>query len=137
MSINFEKALGPAARALIYRSQRAEILSNNIANADTPNFKARDLDFSTVLASQTKETPATPFSLKTTNVKHITGQESASDIYGGALLYGTPAQPAIDQNTVDQQVEIAKYTENGIRFDAAFTRLNGAFKGLLKALRGD
>ena len=55
MSINFEKALGSAERALIYRSQRAEILSNNIANADTPNFKARDLDFSTVLASQTKK----------------------------------------------------------------------------------
>ncbi|WP_081648109.1 flagellar basal body rod protein FlgB [Pseudomonas sp. G5(2012)] len=137
MSINFEKALGPAERALIYRSQRAEILSNNIANADTPNFKARDLDFSTVLASQAKETPATPFSLKTTNVKHIIGQASASDIYGGALLYSTPAQPAVDQNTVGQQVEIAKHTENGIRFDAAFTRLNGAFKGLLKALRED
>ena len=137
MSISFEKALGSAERALIYRSQRAEILSNNIANADTPNFKARDLDFSTVLASQTKETPATPFSLKTTNVKHITEKESAGDIYEGALLYSTPAQPAIDQNTVDQQVEVAKYAENGIRFDAAFTRLNGAFKGLLKALRGD
>lgn len=138
MSINFEKALGSAERALIFRSQRAEILSNNIANADTPNFKARDLDFSTVLLqSQTKETPATPISLKTTNVKHITGKESVNYIYGGALLYSTPAQPAIDQNTVDQQVEIAKYTENGIRFDAAFTRLNGAFKGLLKALRGD
>ncbi|SEF02466.1 flagellar basal body rod protein FlgB [Pseudomonas migulae] len=136
MSISFEKALGSAERALIYRSQRAEILSNNIANADTPNFKARDLDFSTVLASETKETP-TPFSLKTTNVKHITEKESAGDIYEGALLYSTPAQPAIDQNTVDQQVEVAKYTENGIRFDAAFTRLNGAFKGLLKALRGD
>jgi len=137
VSINFEKALGSAERALVYRSQRAEILSNNIANADTPNFKARDLDFSTVLASQTKETPATPISLKTTNVKHITGKESVSDIYGGTLLYSTPAQPAVDQNTVDQQVEIAKYTENGIRFDAAFTRLNGALKGLLKALRGD
>ena len=75
--------------------------------------------------------------MKTTNVKHITEKESAGDIYEGALLYSTPAQPAIDQNTVDQQVEVAKYAENGIRFDAAFTRLNGAFKGLLKALRGD
>ncbi|MGZ7456406.1 flagellar basal body rod protein FlgB [Pseudomonas sp. Ma2-10] len=136
MSINFEKALGNAERALIYRGQRAEVLSNNIANADTPNFKARDLDFSTVLAGQTKDTPATAFSLKTTNVKHI-AEESAGDIDGGALLYSTPAHSAIDQNTVDQQVEVAKYTENGIRFDAAFTRLNGAFKGLLKALRGD
>ena len=46
MSINFEKALGSAERALLFRSQRAEVLSNNIANVDTPNFKARDLDFS-------------------------------------------------------------------------------------------
>lgn len=137
MSINFEKAFGSAERALIYRSLRAEILSDNIANADTPNFKARDLDFSTVLASQIEETSATPFSLKAPNVKHITGKESASDIYDGGLLYSIPAQPAIDQNTVDQQIEVAKYAENGIRFDAAFTRLDGAFKGLLKALRGD
>ena len=71
MSINFEKALGTSERALFYRSQRAEILSNNIANADTPNFKARDMDFSTVLASQNRENLANTFSLKTPNVKHI------------------------------------------------------------------
>ncbi|WDG77669.1 flagellar basal body rod protein FlgB [Pseudomonas chlororaphis] len=137
MSINFEKALGSAERALIYRSQRAEVLSNNIANADTPNFKARDLDFSAVLASQTKENLDVPFAFKTTHAKHIAGKESASDSYAGALLYRTPNQPALDQNTVNQQVEIAKYAENGIGFEAAFTRLNGAFKGLLRALRGD
>lgn len=137
MSINFEKALGSAERALVYRSQRAEVLSNNIVNADTPNFKARDLDFSAVLASQTKRGLATPFSLKTTNLKHIAANELAGNVHGSALLYSTPDQPSIDQNTVDQQVEVAKYAENEIRFDAAFTRLNGAFKGLLKALRGD
>ena len=137
MSINFEKALGSAERALLFRSQRAEVLSNNIANVDTPNFKARDLDFSAVLASQTKGGFATPFSLKTTNPKHISVNELASDIHSGALLYSTPNQPSIDQNTVDQQVEVAKYTENSIHFETAFIRLNGAFKGLVKALRGD
>lgn len=86
MSINFEKALGSAERALLFRSQRAEVLSNNIANVDTPNFKARDLDFSAVLASQTKGGFATPFSLKTTNPKHIAVNELASDIHSGALL---------------------------------------------------
>lgn len=100
MSINFDKALGSAERALRFRSQRAEVLSNNIANADTPNFKARDLDFSAVLASQTKGGLATPFSLKTTNPKHIAVNELVSDIHGGALLYSTPNQPSIDQNTV-------------------------------------
>ena len=75
MSINFEKALGTSERALFYRSQRAEILSNNIANADTPNFKARDVDFSTVLASQNRENLANTFSMKTPNVKHIAGKD--------------------------------------------------------------
>ncbi|MGO2714920.1 MAG: hypothetical protein ACTIAS_23500, partial [Pseudomonas helleri] len=54
-----------------------------------------------------------------------------------ALLYRIPNQPSLDQNTVDQQVELAKYTENEIHFEAAFTRLNGSFKGLIKALRGE
>lgn len=137
MSINFEKAVGSAQRAFIYRSQRAEVLSNNIVNADTPNFKARDLDFSTLLAEQSKLVSDTQFSLQTTNLKHIAGNGSAAEINGSALLYRTPNQPSLDQNTVDQQVELAKYTENEIHFEVAFTRLNGAFKGLIKVLRGE
>jgi flagellar basal-body rod protein FlgB len=137
VSINFEKALGSAERALVYRSQRAEVLSNNIANADTPNFKARDLEFSAVLASQTKRGLDSPFSLKTTNLKHIAANELASDGQGDGLFYSTPYQPSLDQNTVDAQLEVAKFTDNEIHFESAFNRLNGAFKGLLKALRGD
>ncbi len=137
MSINFEKAVGSAERALIYRSQRAEVLSNNIANADTPNFKARDLDFPALLASQSKQMTDAQFSLQTTNLKHIAGNGSAAEIDERALLYRIPNQPSLDQNTVDQQVELAKYTENEIHFEAAFTRLNGSFKGLIKALRGE
>lgn len=95
------------------------------------------MDFSAVLASQTTGGLANPFSLKTTNPKLIAVNELASDIHSGALLYSTPNQPSIDQNTVDRQVEVAKYTENEIHFETAFTRLNGAFKGLLKALRGE
>ncbi|MGV8862965.1 MAG: flagellar basal body rod protein FlgB [Pseudomonas sp.] len=137
MSINFEKAVGSAERALMYRSQRAEVLSNNIVNADTPNFKARDLTFSNLLADQSKRATATQLSLKTTNLQHIAGNGSATEMDGGALLYRTPNQPSLDQNTVDQQVEIAKYAENEIHFETAFTRLNGAFKGLIKVLRGE
>jgi flagellar basal-body rod protein FlgB len=114
VSINFEKALGSAERALVYRSQRAEVLSNNIANADTPNFKARDLEFSAVLASQTTRGLNSPFSLKTTNIKHIAINESASDGQRDALFYSTPYQPSIDQNTVDAQLEVAKFTETVI-----------------------
>ena len=137
VSISFEKAVGSAERALIYRSQRAEVLSNNIANADTPNFQARDLDFPALLASQSKQMTDAQFSLQTTNLKHIAGNGSAAEIDERALLYRIPNQPSLDQNTVDQQVELAKYTENEIHFEAAFTRLNGSFKGLIKALRGE
>lgn len=137
MSISFEKAVGSAERALIYRSQRAEVLSNNIANADTPNFKARDLDFPALLASQSKQMTDAQFSLQTTNLKHIAGNGSAAEIDERALLYRIPNQSSLDQNSVDQQVELAKYTENEIHFEAAFTRLNGSFKGLIKALRGE
>ncbi|MHC8376192.1 flagellar basal body rod protein FlgB [Pseudomonas sp. MDT1-16] len=137
MSINFDKAVGSAERALIYRSQRAEVLSNNIVNADTPNFKARDLDFPTLLAEQSKRVASTQISLQTTNQNHIHGNGSEGDSDGRALLYRTQNQPSLDQNTVDQQIEIAKYTENEIHFEAAFTRLNGSFKGLIKAIRGE
>nr|AMW88313.1 Flagellar basal-body rod protein FlgB [Pseudomonas syringae pv. actinidiae] len=95
------------------------------------------MDFSAVLASQTKQGLGNPLSLRTTSQKHISTNTSTSESYGDDLLYSTPTQPSLDQNTVDQQIEIAKYTENQIHFDAAFTRLNGAFKGLLKVLRGD
>lgn len=137
MSINFEKAVGSAERALIYRSQRAEMLSNNIVNADTPNFKARDMDFPTLLAEQSKRVADTQFSLQTTNRNHIRGNGSEGDSDGSALRYRIPNQPSLDQNTVDQLIEIAKYTENEIHFEAAFTRLNGSFKGLMKAIRGE
>ena len=137
MSISFEKAVGSAERALIYRSQRAEVLSNNIANSDTPNFKSRDLDFPTLLSEQSNRVKSTPSALKTTDQKHIAANGVVRVIDEPDLLYVTPSQPSIDQNTVDQQVEIAKYTENEIHFEAAFTRLNGAFKGLINALRGE
>lgn len=54
MSISFDKALGIHEQALSFRAQRAEVLANNIANADTPNYKARDLDFSRCSPSRTR-----------------------------------------------------------------------------------
>src|SRR3546814_1665231 len=71
MSISFDKALGIHEKALSFRAQRAEVLANNIANADTPNFKARDLDFSKVLAEQNEKTKNGHFALNMTNSRHI------------------------------------------------------------------
>lgn len=135
MSISFDKALGIHEKALSFRAQRAEVLANNIANGDTPNFKARDLDFASVLAAQKARSAGEPVSLARTDSLHL----SASGLSLGepGLLYTTPSHPSIDQNTVDMQVEQAKYAENAVHFQASFTFLNSKFKGLVSALRGE
>lgn len=135
MSISFDKALGIHEKALNFRAQRAEVLANNISNADTPNFKARDLDFSSVLAAENEKAQNGRFALNMTNSRHIEAEGMGMD--DGTLLYRTPSQPSLDQNTVDSQVEQANYTENAMGFQASFTLLNSKFKGLVAALRGE
>jgi flagellar basal-body rod protein FlgB len=135
MSISFDNALGIHEKALGFRAQRAEVLANNIANADTPNYKARDLDFSKVLAAQNEKTKSGSFALNMTNSRHI----EAECLSNGdeSLLYRTPMQPSLDQNTVDAQLEQSSYAENAVNFQASFTLLNSKFKGLVAALRGE
>ncbi len=134
MSISFDRALGIHEEALAFRAQRAEVLANNIANADTPHYKARDLDFAKVLEAQQQKQGGS-FSLRQTDSRHI----AAEGISEGdpALMYRNPYQPSIDQNSVDAQVEQAKYAENTVQFQASFTLLNSKFKGLVSALRGE
>ncbi|MBC2657262.1 flagellar basal body rod protein FlgB [Pseudomonas sp. MSSRFD41] len=135
MSISFDKALGIHEQALGFRAKRAEVLANNITNADTPNYKARDLDFSAVLAEQNEKVNRGTFGLNLTNNRHIEAQGvSAGD---ESLQYRTPMQPSIDQNTVDAQLEQSNYAQNAVEFQASFTLLNSKFKGLVAALRGE
>jgi flagellar basal-body rod protein FlgB len=136
MSITFANALGIHERALSFRAERAEVIANNIANADTPNYKARDLDFSAALAAQQEKTKSGPFALHVTSQRHIAG-EGLGDAGDGSLLYRTPMQPSIDQNTVDAQLEQSNYAQNSVNFQASFTLLNSKFKGLVSALRGE
>ncbi|AUF95560.1 flagellar basal-body rod protein FlgB [Pseudomonas sp. BIGb0278] len=135
MSISFDKALGIHEKALGFRAQRAEVLANNITNADTPNYKARDMDFSSVLAAESDKQQNGRIALDRTNTRHIEAQGLAMG--DDTLKYRTPTQPSVDQNTVDAQVEQANYTENAIGFQASFTLLNSKFKGLVSALRGE
>lgn len=135
MSISFDRALGIHQQALGFRAQRAEVLANNIANADTPHYKARDLEFATVLAEQSAKTQRGPVNLNRTDSRHI----AADGIQAGAadLAYRSPFHASIDQNTVDLQIEQSNYAENSVQFQASFTLLNSKFKGLVTALRGD
>lgn len=134
MSISFDKALGIHEKALGFRSQRAEVLANNIVNADTPNYKARDLDFSAVLAAQ-QERREGGFDLARTREQHIAA--GGLELADPGLRFRIAAHPSLDQNTVDMQVEQASYAQNAIDFQASFTLLNSKFKGLMSALRGE
>lgn len=135
MSISFDKALGIHEQALGFRAKRAEVLANNIANADTPNYKARDVDFASVLAAQSEKNSNGTFGLQVTNSKHIEAQGLGDG--DESLMYRTPSQPSLDQNTVDAQIEQSNYAENAVNFQASFTLLNSKFKGLVSALRGE
>ena len=135
MSISFEKALGIHQQALSFRAQRGEVLANNIANADTPNYKARDLDFASVLAQQAEKVAQGGFQATRTHSNHIAAD--GFDLADAALKYRIPFQASIDQNTVDAQLEQSNYTENAMQFQASFTFLNSKFKGLIGALRGE
>jgi len=136
MSISFDKALGIHEKALGFRAQRAEVLANNIdiANADTPNYKARDLDFKTVLAQQAARTQG-GFGVERTNERHIAAE--GMELADPALRFRVPSQPSLDQNTVDMQIEQSNYAQNAIDFQASFTLLNSKFRGLMNALRGE
>lgn len=135
MSISFDKALGISEQALKFRAQRAEVLANNIANADTPNYKARDLDFAAVLEQQSSKTSNGSFDLQRTDARHIDASGvSAAD---PSLMYRISTQPSLDQNTVDSQIEQSNYAQNSVDFQASFTLLNSKFKGLITALRGE
>jgi len=132
MAINFDSALGIHEDALKFRARRAEVLANNIANSDTPNFKARDVDFHAVLEG---ETAGSNLSLKRTDGGHQS--EFLSPDAAADLMFRIPNQPSVDGNTVETQEEMARYTDNAIRYQASFQFLNSKFQGLTRAIKGE
>ncbi|PPC78470.1 flagellar basal body rod protein FlgB [Pokkaliibacter plantistimulans] len=132
MAIGFDQALGIHADALLYRAKRAEVLANNLANADTPNFKARDLDFSAFLDRANEA--ASSVTLRQTNAMHFAGEAGA--MTDDQLLYRVPVQPAVDGNTVDPEVEKSNFMENAMDYQASFMFLNKKFVGLSNAIKG-
>ena len=133
MAIGFDNALGIHQQALQVRTQRAQVLANNLANIDTPNFKARDIDFKKILRGEA-QLAGMKIAMKSTNTKHLAGQTIELD---NSLLYRIPQQPSIDGNTVEEQIEHSAYMENSMAFQASFRFLNGKFTKLMTAVRGE
>jgi flagellar basal-body rod protein FlgB len=139
MTSVIDKHLGVHAQALTLRSQRTELLAANLANADTPGYRARDIDFKTALA-QASGTAHQGVHLQTTNAAHIGPPNSIDGGVNGApapeLKYRTPLAPSLDGNTVDAQLEQAAFAENTVRYQATLQFLNSKFRGLMTAITG-
>jgi flagellar basal-body rod protein FlgB len=134
--INIDSALGIHADSLALRSQRAEVLARNLANADTPHYKAQDFDFKAALARAQGQSPINSVRLVTTRPGHIAANVGAERL-GAELQYRIPHQPSPDGNSVDTQVEQSEFTQNALRYQSSLTFLSGQIRGLLTAIRGD
>lgn len=124
--------------ALSLRGQRQQILASNIANADTPNYKARDIDFGKSLQEALSRSPASSApvpALSVTSSSHLAAGNSGSGS-PAVLLYRTPQQASIDGNTVEMDNERNQFTDNAIRYEASLTFLSGQIKSLLAAIQG-
>jgi len=133
MPVKLDTYLGVHATALKLRSQRTEVLAANLANADTPNYRARDIDFKSALAAA--GSPSAGVHLSTTKAGHI-GATSVNGTPPGELKYRTPLAPALDGNTVDTQLEQAAFAENSVRYQATLQFLSSKFRGLMTAITG-
>jgi len=135
LKIGIDNALGVHDNALMLRSQRTEVLARNIANADTPGYKARDLDFHAVLAAQTQAAKTNAGNIQATHSRHLSTDQGAA---GSAdLQYRMPLMPSLDGNTVEAQVEQAEFAENSLQFMASLRFVNGKFGSLMTAIKGE
>ena len=121
---------GVHEQALVLRSRRAEILAGNIANADTPGYKARDFDFQTMMQQQVPV--AEP--MRATRPGHIQPDRSVPS--ASEVFYRIPTQPSLDGNTVDSQLEHAEYAANALEYQASLRFVSGSIKKLMTAIKG-
>jgi len=136
MPINLDSYLGVHADALKIRGQRTELLARNLANADTPGYQARDLDFRAALAAAGGAGgPDAPVALRATNVNHL-GTSGATSESTANLKYRVPLAPSLDGNTVDAHLEQAAFAENTVSYQATLSFLSAKFRGLLTAITG-
>ncbi|NJD07058.1 MAG: flagellar basal body rod protein FlgB [Methylococcaceae bacterium] len=132
MAISFDTALGIHPLALKLREQRNDILAGNLANADTPNYKAQDLDFQAVL--QGVDRSSAPIRPTVTQAAHQLPPESA---FGSELKYRIPSQPSLDGNTVETEREHLRFAENAVQYQASLQFLSNKFIGLKTAIKGE
>ncbi len=118
--------------ALSVRGQRQQLLASNIANADTPNYKAKDVDFSAALTNALSQSQSAS-ALNKTAAQHI---DAPGTVAGVAAQYRPTIQGSVDGNTVDMDVERNQFADNALRYEASLTIISMQVKGMLAAIQG-
>jgi flagellar basal-body rod protein FlgB len=147
MRTSLDNYLGIHAQALTLEAKRNELLAANLANADTPNYKARDVDFKAALSAAAGNSAAGSSSAVAIQPAHasLTAASSSAASAGSGtndtldaslIKYRVPMAPSLDGNTVDEQLEQSAFAENVVRYQATLTFLNNALRGLMTAITG-
>lgn len=132
MVSKIDNAFSFQQQALGLRAQRQQVLAANIANADTPNYKARDFDFSAVLKDAVAGRASGNLQLANTSSGHLQGSGEGGP---ARLMYRGETQSSVDGNTVNMDVERAQFAENAIQYEAGITFISGQLKTLMSAIQ--
>ncbi|HEY8585885.1 MAG TPA: flagellar basal body rod protein FlgB [Rhodanobacter sp.] len=130
MGLTPDNLFGMHSRALDLWQRRTEVLANNLANADTPGYLARDIDFRKVLADASGGQGTLPL------VTSTAGQIGSAGTAAGGLAYRVPTQPSMDGNTVDGQTEQAAFAANGVHYQASLSFITAQIRMLRMAING-
>ncbi|MFO1435224.1 MAG: flagellar basal body rod protein FlgB [Gammaproteobacteria bacterium] len=132
--MNIDPIFGIHGAALVARGRRAELLAANLANADTPNYKARDVDFADLMRTELAGSDHAT-TLEKTDARHL--DTGSSQFFGAEVMYRTPKQASLDGNTVDTQTEQAEFMKNSLQYQATLKFLNQRLEGLRLAIKGE
>ena len=144
MLANMTNALEFHSKALVLRAERQRVIASNIANADTPGYVGRDVNFKAAMSAAVGDNalsvslrpPSGATSDGMSNTRHIPLQASTTSLGSSALAYTTQTQPAMDGNSVDMDRERANFVDNSVRYEATLRFINGQSKTLLSAIQG-
>lgn len=124
---------GVHEQAMRVRASRAQLLAENIANADTPHFKARDIDFQAALASAGHELNAAQ--MRVTDSAHISAPDNQA--FSAEIMFRTPQAASLDGNSVDSEFEKSEFLRNAVEYQVSLKFLDGKIRTLMSAIKGD
>lgn len=135
MASNLDEAFRVHEVALGLRAYRQQVLASNIANADTPRYRARDFDFSAAFdAALSRREMVSPGSLAMTSARHLA--PAGEGVAGASLKFREPVQAGLDGNTVEMDVERAQFADNALHYEASLTLLGMEIRKMLAAIQG-